>query len=297
MTDSPSSSQMPPCGPAGDERRVALDTLRSAGGLPDEQLDLGACALALAALDRPGVPLQRYRDHLDSLVADARAEAARLGADADDDPDAGAEVLKAVLCGKYRYVGDGLAYDDLQNANLIRVIDRRKGLPVALGILFLHAARGIGCLAAGLNFPGHFVLRLEGGGRRVIIDPFNGARKLEAHDLRDLLKTMSGNDAELDAPLVADAGNRQVLLRLQNNIKVRKMRLSQLEEALETIERMLMFAPAEADLWREAGIIDARLGNLQSAARRLERYMETATDERGRYRTSMLLQEIRNRLN
>ncbi len=36
---------------------------------------------------------------------------------------------------EHRYHGDTLTCHDLQNANPMRVIDRRKGLPVALGIL------------------------------------------------------------------------------------------------------------------------------------------------------------------
>lgn len=87
------------------------------------------------------------------------------------------------------YAGDVLTYDDLQNANLIRVIDRRKGLPVALGILWIHAARARGWRADGLAFPGHFLVRLE---HRVIVDPFNEGRLCDAAFLRRLLRATAG---------------------------------------------------------------------------------------------------------
>ena len=51
-------------------------------------------------------------------------------------------------------------YDDPQNADLMAVIDRRRGLPVALGILYIHAARAAGLEASGLNTPDHFLLQL-----------------------------------------------------------------------------------------------------------------------------------------
>lgn len=288
---------LPLCGPTDHVPQEARTLLRTAGGLPDDEIPLGACALALGALDRPGVGLDRYHDHLDSLVAETVAEAERAGIGADDAPESVAGALRTVLCGRYRYAGDAQSYDNLQNANLLRVIDRRRGLPVALGILFIHAARGMGCRAAGLNFPGHFVVRLESGGQRLIIDPFNGGQPIEARGLREMLKAMAGNDAELDPGLVTAVGDRQILLRLQNNIKMRHLRLGHLEKALRTVDRMLLFAPEQTDLWREAGIIDVRLGNLLSAVDRLEHYLDTATDERGRYRTTMLIQELRNRLN
>src|SRR3546814_8592275 len=42
---------------------------------------------------------------------------------------------------EFGYHGDTESYDDPQNADLVRVIDRRMGLPVSLGVLYIHAAR------------------------------------------------------------------------------------------------------------------------------------------------------------
>ena len=89
-----------------------------------------------------------------------------------DDLVAQADALAAVLAEGYGYAGDTLTYEDLQNANLMRVIDRKKGLPVALGILYIHAGRAQGWDIAGLAFPGHFLVRIEGRGERRILDPF-----------------------------------------------------------------------------------------------------------------------------
>ena len=67
------------------------------------------------------------------------------------------------------------------------------GLPVSLGILYLFAARAQGWSATGLNFPGHFLIRLESSdGQRVIIDPFYNGRSLEIQSLRELLKVVRG---------------------------------------------------------------------------------------------------------
>ena len=64
------------------------------------------------------------------------------------------QALNDIILLKHGYSGDELTYDDLQNANLMRVIDRRKGLPVALGILYLHAARAQGWDRSVSAFPG-----------------------------------------------------------------------------------------------------------------------------------------------
>jgi regulator of sirC expression with transglutaminase-like and TPR domain len=136
-------------------------------------------------------------------------------------PDIEARVgaLIQVIADDLGYRGDELTYDDLQNANLMRVIDRRKGLPVALGILYIHAARAQGWQAHGLNFPAHFLIAVEIAGQRAILDPFRGQRIGGAGALRGLLKSMLGEDAELSPAHSATLPNRAVLLRLQNNIK------------------------------------------------------------------------------
>ena len=54
------------------------------------------------------------------------------------------ERLAEIIASAYGYRGDSDTYDDLQNADVARVIERRKGLPVALAILYLHVARAQG---------------------------------------------------------------------------------------------------------------------------------------------------------
>jgi len=192
--------------------------------------------------------------------------------------------------------GVSLTYEDLQNANLMRVIDRRKGLPVALGILYLHAGRAQGWEMAGLAFPGHFMVRLEQQGERLVLDPFHGGRVRDAAELRDLLKAIAGNAAELEPRHYAAVSDRDILLRLQNNLKLRLIESQQPAPALAVIEGMLLFAPEHAGLWREAGLVNAELGNLRAGVAALERCRALARDESGRRQAAALLQQLRARL-
>ena len=102
-----------------------------------------AAALMLAALDHPAV---RSRPMKPIWTRSPRPAATRLRLiyRAED----AAKLLAGLLAGRFGYDGDRLSYDDPQNADLMAVIDRRRGLPVALGILYLHAARAGGLEAA-----------------------------------------------------------------------------------------------------------------------------------------------------
>ncbi len=260
--------------------------LRGYGARPDSPIDLAEAALSLASLDRPGVSLARYRDHFRLLAADV----AGYGAGSLDERVA---ALRTVMFESYGYTGDRRTYDDLQNANLIRVIDRRRGLPVALGILMIHAARAQGWDLVGLRFPGHFLLRMEHRGQRAILDPFEGGARLTAADLRALLRAQGDEAAELEPAHYQTASDREVLLRLQNNIKMRQSQRGNNSDAAETLERMLWLAPEDKGLWREKAVLATQLGRIEGAVEALEQYIARETLDGPRHDAALLLQKLR----
>ncbi len=265
---------------------------RLADHAADGPLDLAEGALALAELAHPRVDPTPYHAHLGAL-AHAVANAA-IGA---RDLEGRVAAINRVLFDEQRYTGDEATYDDLDNADLMRVIDRRRGLPVALGILYIHAARAQGWAVSGLAFPGHFLLRLEDGPARAIVDPFHGGRNCTPADLRDLLKLTAGTDAELTPNHYAPVTDRQVLLRLENNVVSRQVRAGRLDEAVRTLDAMLLFAPDEWRLLYERGACQARLGNLGAAIASLDAFLERAPDGGARNEAAALLQRLRRRLN
>jgi regulator of sirC expression with transglutaminase-like and TPR domain len=280
--------------PASGRREIEA-ALRRLGARDDGDIDLAGAALWLAALDRPRVGLERYHHHIDLLAKDTAARAAQNGAESS--LGARVEALNGALRQDHGYRGDRLTYDDPQNANLMRVIDRRKGLPVALGILYVHAARAQGWAIEGLNFPGHFLLRLDLDGARVILDPFDDGAVRGPNDLRDILRRFGGEDAELRPEYTQAASNREILLRLRNNIKLRLLRDGKTQAALEVLESMLMVAPGQAGHWREAGLIHAHLGNLRAAVMALEHVLDLGASPREMHETAHLLQSLKKRLN
>ena len=278
------------------EATEAKRYLSRLGDLPDEAIDLAPAALALAALDRPRVPLERYHQHLSLLACDV-ADHARQLTPREDALETLIRVINDVIYRRHGYRGDSLNYDDLQNANLMRVIDRRRGLPVALGILYIHAARAQGWQVDGLKVPAHFMVRLEHQGRRAIIDPFNDGTIREVAELREMLKSSHGEGAELNPAHYAPADNREILLRLQNNLKLRLVQGGDHARALAVVESMLLFAPGETVLWHDAGVLHAKLGNLRAAIEALETFLARPSDEGARHHAATLLQQIRSRLN
>ena len=278
--------------------RLPLDIrarLTKIGGAEDGAIDLFETALVLAAADRPGARLEPYRRHMEGIISEVRTY---VGSTEPLVPlGLRIEGLVQVIIKRYGYGGTQEVFDDLDAVNMMRVIDSRSGMPIVIGILFMQTARTLGWDICGLDFPGRFLVRLEAGGERRILDPFAGGAVVEPRDMRDMFKAIAGNHVELRAEHYRDMGNRDILLRLQGNIKIRLLREERFDDALETLEVMLLFAPDKLELWRETGLLHARLDHIKDAVRTLEEYLRRCGTDETRYNTSMLLQELRARLN
>ena len=205
--------------------------------------------------------------------------------------------LRQVMHEQGNFQGAMQNYDASENADIAAVIENRRGLPVSLGLLYIHIARCCGFDVEGLNFPGHFLTRLIGDESSAIFDPFNDARILEPQDLRATLKRFHGPTAEMDLSFTRGVRDRDVRIRMQNNLKFRALRESRLDDAVLVVERLLLLEPGNGVFWQEAGLIHQRLGNLRAAVLAFENAVETMQEPALSIRVQSLLDEVRSQLN
>jgi regulator of sirC expression with transglutaminase-like and TPR domain len=120
--------------------------LVATGLMKDGDIDLALVALYLAELSHPGISLERYAHHLRKTGDEVAARhAALLAAGAEDTVETRLAALKHVIADTQGMAGDEADYDNIENADLIRVIDRRRGMPIALSILYLDGGRAGTC--------------------------------------------------------------------------------------------------------------------------------------------------------
>ncbi len=270
---------------------AALDAI---GQLPDSEIDIAEAALQLGRADFPEVDPAAARTHLSEIARAAVEQAAEVAA---DDLVGQAVTLSWLMGKRFGYAGDTDTYDDLANANLMRVIERRRGLPVALGVLWLHAIRAAGWEGHGVDFPGHFLLALAHRDTQVVLDVFNGGVMMDARALRGLMKQVEGQQAELRPGMLRPMSARGVLLRLQNNIKLRRLQAGDLAGALTCTENMLRIAPDEAMQWRDATVMHQKLDRLGDALRCAERFLALVPQGREAERMRAVRADLRARLN
>ncbi|MGJ7514849.1 SirB1 family protein [Pseudomonas baetica] len=135
----------------------------------------------------------------------------------------------------------GFAQDDFtplrpQVALLNRVLERRRGQPLALALIALELAARLEIPLVGVNFPGHFLLRVPGADH--LLDPCGG-RRLYPNDCRELLHRQYGPNMKLSAEHLVTAEPVQMLQRLSRNLRQLHLSNDDYIGALVDAERVL----------------------------------------------------------
>ena len=270
---------------------IITKALKEIGLASSDEIDLGNAALMLARASRPDTEIAPYLRHFEQLRSGVDEYAGNA-----IDLSTQHEALVQVICRRFGYTGELKLFDALEAANLMRVIDRRAGLPVALGIIYISVAQKLGWSACGINFPGRFLMRLEAGCERRIIDPFEPWQAIDTQGLRRRLKRLVGKNAELKPCYYDPLTSRTILLRLEENRRVRLIASQRWEEAGQAVESMLMIAPNNAGLWRERAFLEARLGRPCAAIESLEKSLQYCAEDSNRYAASAMIQKLRQGL-
>jgi len=243
------------------------DFVRAVEG-PEPALDLARAALLVAAESDPRVDIDHQMHTLDSWAAELRS---RL--------DPGWNNLQK-LARLRNYVfeelgfrGDSQDYFSPNNSLLHEVMERRIGVPLTLSIIFMELGWRIGIPFEGVGFPGHFLVRLKGEPRDLVLDPFNHARTMHEDDCRRLLDEVTGGRVPYDGRLLASVTKRDIITRLLRNLKGAYLRSHQDEGALAAVERLLLLDPQDLDEVRDRGLLLYRLQRFGPALDALNAYL------------------------
>lgn len=178
----------------------------------DASIHLPAAALALA---RVGYPALALAPHLDQLADMGRLAAERLrGAASEDDRIAR---LNHFVFSELGFAGNRKNYYDPRNCFLNDVLDRRLGIPISLALVYIEIAAACRVHVDGIGFPGHFLVRDVSTGW--ILDVFNGGRRLEVADCREMFTAQGFKRGEWSDALLAPVTKKQFLLRMVNNLR------------------------------------------------------------------------------
>ncbi|HVY46251.1 MAG TPA: transglutaminase-like domain-containing protein [Minicystis sp.] len=154
------------------------------------------------------------------------------------------ERLLQYVYGELGFQGNAAEYYDPRNSFLSDVIARRTGIPISLAIVLVEIARRADVDAAGVGFPGHFLVRSPVPGGALVIDPFEG-RLLAVTELRTLYAKTTGDTGAVPPRLLEPATTRQILLRMLNNLRGIYASRDDTPRLCRALERMQVLAPTD----------------------------------------------------
>lgn len=268
----------------------AAETFSQLAATPDERIDLAHAALSIAEVAEPHLDRELCLQQLDALAAAAgnhlRAEATEAGR---------VEALMRWLHDEQGFRGNDVDYYDPRNSFLNQVLARRTGIPITLALVYIEVGKRLGITLAGVNFPGHFLVRHVAPGPEIVIDPFGG-RILSEEDCAGLLRSVMGPSAVLEPALLRPVPAKSMLRRMLTNLKLIYLRLGQLSEALACMDRILLLAPEEPQELRDRGLLHYHLDRYAEARADLERFLTLMPQHPGADAVQPYLERARQRM-
>lgn len=255
------------------------------------QWRLAEAALAAATLIYPELPIARYLQQLDKLGQDL---ATRLNIPMTVEQKLAA--LNTYLFDEHGFSGNRDDYFDPRNSCLNDVLDRKVGIPISLAILYLDLAEAIGLDAAGIGFPGHFLVGVQAADRRWYIDVFDSGRELQPDDLKVMLASQLQNHGLMHtlAKHLEATPPVQIIVRLLRNLKKIYIDKTDTEPALQVIAMILSLLPDSPDEIRDRGMVYQHIDYSKGALEDLTHYLQLVPDAQERSLLETMLESLQS---
>ncbi|MFL5320801.1 MAG: SirB1 family protein, partial [Myxococcaceae bacterium] len=190
-------------------------------------------------------------------------------------------------------------YHAPENSFLNRILERKLGLPIGLGVLYLEVARRAGIPLFGVNFPGHFLIAGHGTNGILIVDPFHKGSVLTEDGCVDLLKEMAPQMV-FKPEMISPAPLATVLSRMLNNLKRVYLETCDHARALRVVSLLLRLHPDHPGELRVRASVLCSLGAFKAALKDVRRCLElspSAPDREGLEMAEKALKERVDQLN
>jgi regulator of sirC expression with transglutaminase-like and TPR domain len=186
---------------------------------------------------------------------------------------------------------DDVAHPKPQSALLHKVVQRRRGQPLGLAMISLEIARRLHIPLEGVNFPGHFLLRVPGADH--LLDSCGG-RRLYPKDCRDLLVRQFGPDMHLQIEHMRTASARAMVQRLSRNLRHLHQINDDLLASLKDATRVLEIGDANTSDYLARASLYQTLECPQAERFDLEHALLLTDDVVQRLRLTQRLQQLPN---
>jgi regulator of sirC expression with transglutaminase-like and TPR domain len=147
------------------------------------QYDLETGFFLINKVISPDLEIGQVRRNLDFL-ADRCRELGVLPAPAREQ----CNLINRVIFHEFGFRGALEDYENPLNSCIDAVLQRRRGLPLTLSVIYILVAQRLGLDLEPIGLPGHFMVGCFHGDRPFYVDPFERGRFRELSDIRNMLE-------------------------------------------------------------------------------------------------------------
>ena len=272
-------------------RAMARDPFVRAVRCASGRVDVLGAALALVLDARPDADVSLVRE---SLAEWGERLSRRIAHhDARGELLTGALLLNRMLFEEEGFSGDSESPHDPGNTELDLVLERRRGLPLTLGLLMVEVGKRAGLPLYGISFPGRFLVGLASAPRALLFDPFRSGRLVLPEECQGLLDGVSRPGLRLRPEFLAPCPPDRFVERMLTNLKHAYLRKAQIDAAIRVQGRICDLRQLQPAPLQERARLLFQIGKHDEALADLERAALLASDEAAQRAVSRQLDQVR----
>jgi len=235
------------------------------------EIDLAKACLYFAQAEYSDLEPQVYLQVLDTIALEIE-----LQLTAERYPLKVIQTINRHLFDTLGFRGNKKNYYDPDNSFLHQVLDRKLGIPISLSVVYLAIAQRLNFPMVGVGLPGHFLIRPDFENAGIFVDPFNRGEILFEQDCQQRLDEAYQQQVKLDSTWLAPVSNKQILVRMLNNLKFIYLHRREIDKALSTMSSILKIYPDQTVEIRDRGLLYYQLNRWSEAIVDLEYYLKVA---------------------
>jgi regulator of sirC expression with transglutaminase-like and TPR domain len=233
---------------------------------PDEKIHLSEAALQIAKDEYPNLDIDFYLELLGNWGNQLKGSPRRPILDR-------VEKLNDFLFGQMNFEGNLEDYYDPKNSFLNDVMDSKRGIPITLSVIYLDLARRIGLNAAGIGFPGHFLVSVATGETTIYVDAFHKGKIMNVEGCEDLLQKVSSGSIEFQDSFLYPLDKRKTLSRMLRNLKGIYLEQGNDAKLISVMDKIVVLNEDDPQELRDRGIVHYKRQAFMLALKDFEKYL------------------------
>ena len=276
-------------------KKSQTDPFFSFANLDNSEVQLAAGALLIAQSEYGEFNIENYLHQLDEMADTVRERIQETTL-----PEQHIAELNRYLFEEKGFSGNIDNYYALGNNFLNFVLDKKTGIPITLGVVYIEVGRRAGLPLVGVNFPGHFLVKYQRDHLDILLDVFENGSFMCEDALQTKLQETLGASASLESSMLAETTDKEILARILRNLTRAYTLLENYDKALTAAERITWLLPNTAADYRLLGYLHYKNHAYSESIAAFETYLQltdTPPDETVVERNIQHLQKLFSRLN